>query len=198
MSRFTVYCFALSVMLSAGCSSPRPAWHDDPATASPGYWAEQPAVVEVIANDYAALWEAAEEARRRFGFEAAMSDYRGGLLTTEPKISPQFFEVWHTELRSPSDVAESSLATIRRRLRLQFQRLPGGRYGAQPKVIVERLALAERRITTAIEYRATLGPGEQQQFGPGIPRAPGRYWYAIGRDERLERAIADRMARRLQ
>ena len=73
-----------------------------------------------------------------------------------------------------------------------------GRYVVEPKVIVERLSLAERRITNAIDYRGTLGPGEQQRFGPAAPAGQGSYWYAIGRDHDLERSLANRIASRAQ
>ena len=188
----------LGLALLAGCASRRPASRDDPRSATLAYWAEQPAIVRTVAPDYADLWNAAEEASSRFGFSLATTDYRGGLLTTEPSISPQFFEVWHDELRTAGDIAESSLATIRRRLRFEFTRTRDGRYVVEPKVIVERLSLAERRITNAIDYRGTLGPGEQQRFGPAAPAGQGSYWYAIGRDHDLERSLANRIASRAQ
>lgn len=181
----------------AGCTDQRPPSHQDPESAGVAYWIDEPATASARAADYAALWDAAEEAQQHYGFTTALSDYRGGLLTTEPKISPQFFEFWHQELRSPEAVAESSLATIRRRMRFEFSRAPGGGFAVEPKVIVERLSLGERRITSAMEYRGTLGPGREQQFGPANPRGPTRYWYAIGRDEELERALAQRISGRV-
>lgn len=194
-----VPCIGTLLITGAGCHNQRPQSHDDPASATLAYWAQQPSASPVIAGDYAALWSAADEALRRFGFEAATTDYRGGLLTTEPKVSPQFFEVWHHELRSAEDVAQSSLATIRRRLRFEFSRTGDGRYAVETKVLVERRSLAERRITSAIDYRGTLGPGRQQQFGPASAEAgSGSYWYAIGRDEDLERSLANRIAQRVK
>ena len=187
----------VSAMLP-GCSQQRPASHESPESATPAFWADDPAAASARADDYAALWSAADEARRHFGFTAALSDYRGGLLTTEPKISPQFFEFWHQELRTPEAVAESSLATIRRRMRFEFSRAPGGGFVVEPKVFVERLSLAERRITSAMEYRGTLGPGRQQQFGPAAPAGPAKYWYAVGRDEELERTLAQRISSRVR
>ena len=108
------------------------------------------------------------------------------------------FEIWRDELRSAEDVAESSLATIRRRLRFEFARTRDGRFYVEPKVLVERMALVERRITNAFDYRGTLGPGQQQRFGPEDrgQAQPGRYWYAIGRDADLEHSLADRIADR--
>ena len=183
-----------AVALLLGCTDQRPPSHQNPESAKISYWVDQPASASARADDYAALWNAADEARRHYGFTAALSDYRGGLLTTEPKISPQFFEFWHQELRSAEAVAESSLATIRRRMRFEFSRAPGGGFIVEPKVIVERLSQPERRITSAIDYRGTLGPGRQQQFGPAMARGPAKRWYAIARDEDLERALAQRIS----
>ncbi len=181
----------------AGCSQ-RPAWNDEPQAATLAYWIQEPATARVESGDYRALWDAADAERRGFGFVAALTDYRGGLLTTEPKVSPQFFEVWHRELRTAEDAAESSLATVRRRLRFEFADLGGGLYAVEPKVIVERLSLPERRITNAIDYRATLGPGQQQRFGPGSRQAARSYWYPIGRDADLERTMASRISGRVE
>lgn len=189
---------AMLQVFIGGCTR-RPAWNEDPTAGTLSYWAERPASVRVTASDYAALWNAADEARRRFGFDAALTDYRGGLLTTTPTVSPQFFEFWRDELRTAGDAAESSLATVRRRLRFEFAATEDGAFVVEPKVLVERLALAERRITNAIDYRGTLGPGRQQRVGPGESdrRQPGRYWYATGRDADLEHALARRIARRV-
>jgi len=186
------------LLVLAGCAGRRPEWKDDPRSSTLAFWAERPASARVVGTDYAALWNAAEEACSRFGFPRATTDYRGGLLTTQPTISPQFFEVWHDELRAAEDVAESSLATVRRRIRFEFSRTRDGRYMSEPKVIVERLSLAERRITNAIDYRGALGPGTEQRFGPSGTAAPGSYWYAIGRDADLEASLANRMAQRAE
>jgi hypothetical protein len=188
---------ALVVVLT-GCAGKRPEWKEDPRSATVAFWAEQPASARVVAPVYAELWSAAEEACSRFGFPPATTDYRGGLLTTGARISPQFFEIWHDELRAAEDVAESSLATVRRRLRFEFSRTRDGRYVVEPKVIVERLSLAERRITNAVDYRGALGPGTEQRFGPAGAAVPGSYWYAIGRDADLEASLASRMAERAE
>ena len=81
----------------AGCSQHRPAWHDEPRSATLAYWHDRPAVARVESSQYGALWDAADGARRRFGFDVALADYRGGLLTGAPHPSPQPFEVWRDE-----------------------------------------------------------------------------------------------------
>jgi hypothetical protein len=69
-------------------------------------------------------------------------------------------------------------------------------------VLVERQALAERRVTSAVYYRGVLGSVTgTRQFGTresdvGIA-IPGRYWYPLRRDADLERAIAEAARKRV-
>ena len=185
------------LLLACGCTS-RPAWEDDPKAATVAYWLDQPAAASVASRDYRELWDAADNARRRFRFDASRSDYRGGVLGTEPVVSPQPFEVWRDELRSSSARAESALATVRRSLRFEFGRLADGGFFVEPKVVVERQSLGERRITNAIDYRGVLGGGSQKTERADEPATtqPSNYWYAVGRDAALERSLANRIARR--
>ena len=189
---------ALALVLLAGCTH-RPAWDDDPQAATVGYWLGRPAAVHVDSGDYKALWAAADGARRRFNFPAARDDYRGGLLTSQPVVSPQPFELWRDELRTPAARLESSLSSVRRRLRFEFGRLAGGGFFVEPKVVVERESRGERRITNAIDYRRVLGTGGQQTLRADVAATtrPANYWYAIGRDAALERSLARRIAGRV-
>ena len=181
----------------AGCST-RPAWNDDAEAGTVAYWLARPAAVRVTGEDYAALWNAADEARRRFGFAAARSDYRGGNLMTQTVVSAQPFEFWRTELRTPSALAESAISTVRRRVDFTLGRLPGDEgFYVEPRVTVERQNSGERRVTNAADYGRVLGAGGQRTFREDESEAQrGGGWYANGRDEALERAIARRIANR--
>ena len=187
--------FALGLVLLAGCTQ-RPAWDDDPKAATVAYWLDRPAAAHVESGDYPELWAAADGARRRFRFPAARDDYRGGLLTSQTTVSPQPFEVWRDELRTPSASLESGLSSVRRRLRFEFGRLRGGGFFVEPKVVVERQSLGERRITNAVDYRGVLGAGRQRTIRADEPATtrPAGYWYAVGRDAALERTLAHRIA----
>ncbi len=176
----------------AGCTQ-RPEWSDDTEAATLSFWGDRPAIVRVEADDYAALWDAAENARRRFGFEAALTDYRGGELTTEPKLSGQIFEPWRDELRDIGSIMESTLTSVRRRVSFELGNQGDGTFWLEPKVIVERQSLGERRLTDVSSYRRALGQGQQRRTSDDDPGTVTG-WHAIGRDPALERSLANRIA----
>ncbi len=142
------------------------------------FWHEQPASVAVVGGDFDSLWRASDSARRRFGFATDFADRRSGRLQTQPKTGAVLLEVWHDEQRTIADVAESSLATVRRSVRFDVSR-SDGEVVAVPRVVVERLA---RR-------------GDTFRRAEDDPAKPGFGWYATGRDVALEATLANRMAK---
>lgn len=169
-----------------------------PESTTIDYWEARPAEARVEATRYAGLFAAARESLDRFKFDPALADYRGGRLTSEPMVSAQFFELWRDEVRTAGDRLEASLGTVRRRVLFRLGRTDDNTFWLEPRVVVERQALQERRITNAIDYRSTLGPGRQsgsRRADRGEP-APTSYWYAIGRDDALERSLLNRIADR--
>jgi hypothetical protein len=165
----------------------------DPVEATPEYWYDKPATAHVPARDYYRLFSACQAAAREFLFKVDRADYREGLVTTYPVTGAQFFEFWRPDNSTLHDVAESSLGTIRRTIRIEIDSLPDGTYLATPKVLIERETLLGRRITAAVKFRdaftADTG-GAPPITSQGIP-LPYTYWYATGRDHPLERRIAD-------
>jgi hypothetical protein len=153
-----------------------------------------PVVNPVAADDREKLFDACERVARELHFTIARRDFRGGVLTTEPMTSAQFFEPWRRELRTASDVAESSLATVRRTLRFDIT-AQGGQFIATPTVTVERFAQTERRMTSSATYgsafkRTTATGSRELDAGVSIPRA---YWYETGKDADLAAYAADRV-----
>lgn len=185
----------LLLCVLAGCTD-RPSHYGDPASARLDYWRQQPAEVSVTASDYDALWNAAAGSLDRFGFDPALADYRGGRLTSQPVVGSFPLEIWRSELRDGSSIAESALATVQRRIEFDLRR-DGSRFTLVPRVIVERRSLGERRITSAIDYGRILGTGQERGTKQGEDSdGNNAYWYAIGRDAALERSLANRIARR--
>ncbi|MEL7238161.1 MAG: hypothetical protein AAGK78_04805 [Planctomycetota bacterium] len=185
----------LVVLVPLACTA-RPPHHGDPASARVDYWRDQPASIAVTASDYDALWNAATGSLDRFGFEAALTDYRGGRLTSQPLVGSFPLEIWRSELRDTSSIAESTLSTVQRRIEFDLRR-NGSRFTLEPRVIVERRSLGERRITSAIDYGRILGTGQERGTKQGQDSdGNDSYWYAIGRDAALERSLANRIAQR--
>jgi hypothetical protein len=178
----------------------------DPATTQPDYWYDQPGVASVEWDNFYKLWHTSEDVARSYLFRIDRVDYRDGILTTEPLVSAQWWEPWRRDVQTIDDAMESSLSTMRRTIRFEFTRLPSGLYRVTPKVLVERRSVAEHRITSVALYRYTFRPqrGSVHNMPYGTPETdvgiilPARYWYPVGRDEALERAIADRIAKRLK
>jgi hypothetical protein len=169
----------------------------DTSATQPVYWYDRPATVTVGAANFDKLWHAAEEAARLHGFRIDREERRTGLLTTEPLISSQFFEFWRRDVLTVEDSARASLATHRRTLRFEFEKLPDGRYEVTPKALVERQSVTERRITSVVLYKGSVsGSGSAGDIPRGTREAdegilvPPRFWYAIGRDEALEKSVA--------
>jgi len=173
-----------------------------PATTQPGmavaapeatakYWMDQPAVAAVSSRDFQKLWDACANTVHNYLFPLDQEDYREGVMTSWPVISKQVFEPWRRDAGTHHEVWQSTLDTIRRTIRFDFVRDEDGTFVARPKVLVERLSQLQRRITSASEYTLVFtAPGANMTTDQGVI-FPARYWYAIGRDETMEKDLAD-------
>jgi hypothetical protein len=181
---------------AAGCAShpPTPPPADQPETAGFDYWVGKPAVATVQADDFTPLWRACRRATIGSSFTIDRVDFRGGVMTTLPLVSKQFFELWRNDVATPYHLAESSLDTVRRTVRFEVRRRDDGRFEAAPKVVTERFSLAERRITSVARFAETFtterveGDRNRDRAGADLP---DQYWYATGRDHALERHLAE-------
>ena len=175
----------------------------DRRLAEPAYWYNRPATSTVTADDFDNLWAACERAARDRGFRVDRADFRSGVLTTHPLTSKQAFEVWRRDVVTLPDVAHSSLHTTRRTVRFEISAKEDGSFEAAPKVLVERYSVVEHRITSASQYRDIFAltreealREEDRQRNPLLQQEgiPSSYWYAIGRDEALEKTLATAIA----
>jgi hypothetical protein len=185
--------------------STQPATAVDPATTQPSYWLARPAPVTIQCPDFETLWNTCTDAARDFLFVIDRTDYRAGVMTTKPLTSSQWIEFWRPEVRTIDDSAQSSLAAIRRTIHFEFTKLADGSYEVAPKVLVEREAIAEQRITSVTGYRGVFTrprnsrdiPRGTKEFDVGV-QLPSRYWYVVGRDEAMEKALADSIEKKLK
>lgn len=191
----------LLAALALGCASSPEA--SSVATTSPTTQdaTTQPSNVTVTANDFDKLWTAADLAARDLLFMPGRQDRRAGIYQTEPTLSGQFFEPWREDAITASARSQSSLASIRRTITVKIDKQPDGTFVARPSVLVERYALAERRITTSAGYR-TVFRDRNTSFGSietdnGLILPPS-YWYSVGNDPVLEQYVANAMERQLK
>jgi len=176
---------------------PVPMTDVDGAVATADYWYAQPAAAAATAGDFDSLWAAAEQAARLRLFTIDRRDPRSGMLVSAPMVSSQVFEPWRQDQKSGYDTAQSTLATIRRTIRFEIVKQDDGLFQLTPKVLVERYSQSENRVTSVVLYRGvfrTIRTPDTAAFGTretdrGV-FLEGRYWYATGRDEKLEAALA--------
>ncbi len=207
LSSFIIHHSSFIVLfLLAGCitgkanpAATQPVTYVPQKQATPEYWWNQPGVVRVPNADFQKLWDACEGELYVRLFPVDRRQYRTGLLTSEPVVSKQFFEPWRTDAVSFHDVGESSLATIRRTIHFEVTRQPDGSYDAVPKVLVERHAATERRLTSIVQFRQAFN-GTRTDATPDQSNTPApedEYWYALRRDTDLEKDMAVSIRHRL-
>jgi hypothetical protein len=199
------------LLLLAGCQAHQPpnapTTRPSLATTQPSYWLSLPATSAIEATDFERLWSACEQATWHFGFIPDRLDRRGGVMTSQPLVSKQFFEFWRNDVVTADDLSDSSLATYRRTLRFEIKKLdrPGGGYRATPSVLIERETLAERPITASVYLRQAFRSqrGQRGQRPVGTPETdrgvflPRQYWTPTGRDTALEKQVAQEAQKRL-
>jgi hypothetical protein len=196
-------------LLFAGCQAHQPAnapsTQPSLATTQPSYWLSLPATASLEARDFERLWTACEESTRHFGFIPDRLDRRAGLITSQPLISKQFFELWRNDVATGDDLSNSSLATYRRTVRFHIEKLDAGGYRATPSVLIERETIAERPIIASVylrqAFRSDRGHGGPHNVGtPESDRGiilPRRYWTPTGRDTAVEKELAEEAQKRL-
>lgn len=193
----------LTLSVLAGCAMSATRRPDPPVESTlPDYWLEQPAVARASHDDFKDLWNACRRAVQSRSFTIDRVDLRGGVMTTFPQVSKQLFEVWRNDVGTFPAALESTLGTVRRSVRVEVRRLADGTYVAEPKVVVERFAQVERRVTSVARYSevfsidpAEQGSRERDRLGADLPPS---YWYAMGRDEALEKRIVRAVQRELR
>jgi len=164
------------------------------------YWFNKPAVASVTSSDFYKLWSACRGTLVSDEFEIDQEDYRLGLLSTLPMISKQFFELWRSDAGSPREIMWDSLQTIRRTVRFEFSRQPDGSYLVHPKVLIETTSHPERRITSQAQYSVAftaIAETTTIHNDQGIA-VPTRYWYSLGRDEAMEKQLANSVREKLE
>jgi hypothetical protein len=161
----------------ANIAATQPVTAVDPQLAEKEYWLARPAVAEVQ-GDFEPLWEASQQAAHDFLFRIDRRDQRSGLLTTEPMISKQWWELWRKDAGTFRDAQEATLSNIRRTIFFQFSKDGDNAYRVAPKVVVERESKVDPKYKEVIE-------------------GSDSYWYALRRDEVMEKKVASSIKKHL-
>lgn len=200
---------SILVFLSLNCinkpqnpAATQPATAIDPATTQPSYWLNQPAAAHVQTTDFDQTWNACKSVARGYLYTLDREDYRDGLITTAPMISKQWFEPWRPDTGTVGAMLANSTSAFRRTLRFEIDRNPDNTFTVTPKVLVEREALLERRVTDVSQYRLAFAgaalrqsPRYSNTFDSGVNPdiVPFKYYYPVARDTEMEKQVAQRL-----
>jgi len=156
-------------------------------------------------RNFNVVWRGTMDTLTELGFTVDQQDRREGLMATLPLTGQQWFEFWLQDAATPRDVAEGSLQTIYRTVRVYVEPVTGveGQFAARVEVIASRSERTVAPMTNTVQaYNLFAIPGQPyrmesmliRQSVEDIPEAKVK---RIGRDVGLESNIAMAIAVRV-
>jgi len=150
------------------------------------------------------VWQCSLDVLDEFHFLVDQEDLREGRIATLPLTGQQWFEFWRGDAATPHDVAEGSLQTLYRTVRVYVEPVEGSqdRFAARVEVITSRAEQITRPLTNVVQaYSLFAIPGrtrdiETQFARQSVEDIPTARVTPLGRDTKLETKIAEAIARR--
>ena len=186
-----------------------------------------PTFLTVPHAQYEQVFDAACEAVRAEGFVPEVADRNAGAIETEPRFAGSLIEPWAWSDMKADEVVEGTFGFERRRVRVEFVPSgfrPAGPEGTAPlagPILPGSQRGSGADVTrTAEDLEVRVSVSVERQFRPGYQGSPytralGSYstdvtikddpetprdrstWTAVGRDERLERLLIERLSKRI-
>ena len=145
-------------------------------------------------DEYFRVFDAALDMLRRARFRPDRVDRRRGVITTQPETSQHFFEFWRHDVDTPMDFAESTLKTIRRRVKIEIRPTDSQmRYDIVVTVKKEQFSAPDRQITNSAASLRIFSSGLPTTTGERFNPETDITWIDIGRDARMENRLLDRI-----
>ena len=186
-----------------------------------------PSYLSVPHAQYERAFDAACAAARDEGFVPEVVDRNAGAIESAPKFAGSAIEPWTWVEMTAGDVVEGTFGFERRRARFEFVPagfrpaapegtaplagpiLPGSERGKRSDLTRAEGEL-EVRVSVSVErqfrpgyqggaYTRALGSYSRDVTTKDVPTTPRdrSTWTAVARDERMERALIERMSKRL-
>lgn len=143
----------------------------------------------VPANNPEVVWERAVDVLHEYPFYIERESRLDGIIETEYKVGSGVLEPWHKESIGCEERVESTLQSIRRRVRLTLTPQPGGfLVGVEA---IKELEDAAGPIPAGAPF-AQAPPFEREAVFVG-PEAAPTGWIPLGRDLLLEQDLLARL-----
>lgn len=152
--------------------------------------------IRVSKDDLPQSWDEVRDVLAEHNFEADYQSLRAGRMITAPTVSQQWFEFWRDDAQGRYQWLESSLHTIRRRVEVAFVPADDG-YQVNLFVYIQRKSRPERQVTTASGALQIYREKLPIYTGEKVPAGGQVDWVHIGRDDRLEAYLRERIVNRL-
>ena len=158
-------------------------------------------------RNFQLVWQSTLDVLGEYYFTVDQQDRREGRIATLPLTGQQWFEFWRKDAATREDLAEGSLQTIYRTVRVHVEPVADseGLFAARVEVFTSRSEQITRPLTNVVQaYNLFAIPGESRRLEAMLSRQsvediPHARVIPLGRDEKLEsklaQAIADRVRR---
>ena len=156
-------------------------------------------------RNFHVVWQSALDVLAEYDFIVDQQDRREGLIATLPMTGQQWFEFWRQDAATNRDVAEGSLQTIYRTVRVHVERVADDEslFAARVEVIASRAEQITRPLTNVVQaYSLFAIPGQAKQIEIMLARQsvediPTAVVAPLGRDVELESKLAIDIANRV-
>lgn len=180
MSRITIAAVCLFSLLHFGCAASRPMIVSNP--------------VFVPANTQHSAWERTVDVLHDFHFPVARENRLDGMIETEYRVGSNILEPWHGDSVGFTNRMESTLQSIRRKVKVDLTPVEGGYLvGVEAYKELEDLNGAAENTSGAATFRKS-SPLERNLLVVVGQSSPSG-WISLGRDTDLEQAILDNLQR---
>lgn len=168
-------------LTASGCKTPGAFWAGARPTSNP---------LPVRAPNDDVLWERTVDVLHDFQFQIVREDRLARVIETEYKVGSGCLEPWHHDSVSPLSRLESTLQSVRRRVRITLLPSDGsGGYVVAVEAFKEREDLpglaANSPGAATFQESAPL----ERDLNPVVGQSKPSRWIPVGRDLELEQAI---------
>lgn len=180
MPRTIIAAVCLFTLMSFGCAASRPMIVSNP--------------VFVPANTQHNAWERTVDVLHDFHFPIARENRLDGMIETEYRVGSNVLEPWHGDSVGFRNRMESTLQSIRRKVKVDLTPVEGGYLvGVEAYKELEDLNGTAENTSGAATFRKSSPLERNLSVVVGQTSPSG--WTSLGRDTDLEQAILDNLQR---
>lgn len=170
----------LVLALLPGCASSRPMMVSNP--------------VFVPANSQHAAWEKTVDVLHDFHFPIVRENRLDGVIETDYRVGSNVLEPWHGDSVGGFNRWESTLQSIRRRVKVDLTPVEGG-YLVGVEALKEQEDLVGTAENTAGAATFRKNAPLERNLATVVGQSTPSGWYSLGRDADLEQAILSEIQR---